>query len=181
MHKRHSLACFLLLFTGLCTAAETKPSRPELDDKDFTIRLAPRTPNQISAFYEARGFPDVALAEIKQTCFITIGLRNKSDTTVWFDLRSWRFTTAQGPLQRILRDDWNKRWEELGLEKRFQATFRWTLMPEELDFRPHETEGGNVTLPWTDQPITITGELFVGKQKNRLYQLKFENVICAKD
>lgn len=181
MHKRFYLSLFLLLFTGLCAAADSKPPRPELDDKDFTIRLAPRTPNQMAAFYEARGFSAFALEEIKKTCFITVGLRNKSETIIWFDLNNWHFTTSQGPLQRILRDDWKKRWDELGLEKRFQSTFRWTLMPEQLDFRPHETEGGNITLPRTDEPITITGEIYVGKQKNRLFQLKFENLTCAKD
>jgi hypothetical protein len=172
---------FLLLFSGVGNAADTRPVRPQLDNKDFTLRLAPRTPNQITGFYEARGFPRFAIDEIRKTCFITVGLRNNSDTIVWFDLSNWRFTTAKGPIKRILRGDWQQRWHTLGLDERFQSTFRWTLAPEQLDFRPHEREGGNITLPQTDEPFTVTGEIYVGKQKNRLYQVKFENIRCARD
>jgi hypothetical protein len=181
MHKRIYGSLFLLLFSGTCVAAATAPVRPELDNEDFTLRLAPRTPNQIAGFYEGRGFPQFAIDEIKRTCFITVGLRNNSDTIVWFDLRNWHFTTATGPLKRILRADWKARWNKLGLAERFQSTFRWTLAPEQLDYRPHEREGGNITLPRTDEPFTITGEIYVGKQKNRLYQVKFENIRCARD
>ncbi len=181
MYKLFLSCVFLLLLSGICRAAETKAVRPELNNKDFTLRLAPRTPNQITAFYEARGFPKFAIDEIKQTCFITVGLRNNSDTIVWFDLGNWHFTSAKGQIKRILRQDWKARWNELGLEQRFQSTFHWTLAPEQLDFRPHEREGGNITLPRTDEPFTITGEIYVGKQKNRLYQVKFENIRCAQD
>lgn len=181
MHKLISASVLLLLFSGVCAAADTPPARPEMDNKDFTLRLAPRTPNQMAAFYEARGFPGFAIDEIKKACFITVGLRNNSDTTVWFDLSNWRFTTSKGPLRRILREDWKKRWNELGLEERFQSTFRWTLAPEQLDFHPNEREGGNITLPRIDEPMTITGEIYVGNQKTNLYQVKFENISCAKD
>lgn len=172
------LTVFLLSCAG-CSAAPSSSSRPEFNNKDFTLRLAPRTPDQIEAFYSARGFPPAAIAELRKTCFITVGLRNNSDTIVWFDLSNWRFTTPRGPLQRILRSDWTQRWQTLGLAQRFQSTFRWTLAPEHLDFRPHEREGGNITLPYTDQPITITGDIYVGKQKNRLYTLSFDNIYCA--
>lgn len=181
MHKLILASVVLLLFSGVCLAADTPPAFPEIDNPDFTLRLAPRTPNQITAFYEARGFPRFAVDEIKQTCFITVGLRNNSDTIVWFDLSNWHFTTPKGPLQRIQRADWKKRWDKLGLEERFQSTFRWTLAPEQLDFRPNEREGGNLTLPRTDQPITITGEIYVGPQKNHLYPVKFANITCARD
>lgn len=180
MHKCLYCSLFVLVFSGGC-AADNRPDLPQLDNRDFTLRLSPRTPNQITAFYEARGFPRVAIDELKKTCFITVGLRNNSDTIVWFDLSNWHFTSTRGPIKRILRQDWRARWNELGLEQRFQSTFRWTLAPEQLDFRPHEREGGNITLPRTDEPISITGEIYVGKQKNYLYRVKFENIHCARD
>jgi len=177
MHKTLYTGLVLLLFSGICQAA----NRPEFTNKDFTLRLAPRTPNQMTAFYEARGFPPAAIEEIRQACFITVGLRNNSDSIVWFDLSNWQFTTVKGPLKRILREDWKARWQQLGLAQRFQSTFRWTLAPEHLDYRPHEHEGGNITLPRTGEPFTITADIYVGKQKNRLYQVKFENIVCARD
>jgi hypothetical protein len=181
MHKTLYASVVLLLFSGVCRAADTPPTRPEIDNKDFTLRLAPRTPNQMAAFYEARGFPQFAIDEIRKTCFITVGLRNNGNAVVWFDLSNWHFITPKGPLHRILREDWKKRWNELGLDERFQSTFRWTLAPEQLDYRPNEREGGNMTLPRTDEPITITGEIAVGEQKNKIYTIKFENIRCAKD
>jgi len=174
------IVCACLL-SACAPATFAQPGRPELSNKDFTLRLAPRTPNQITAFYEARGFPRAAVDVLRNTCFITVGLRNNSDTIVWLDLGNWRFTTPKGPLNRIMHADWSARWQKLGLAQRFQSTFRWTLAPEQLDFHPHEREGGNLTLPQTDQPITISGEIYVGKQKNRLYQVNFNGIYCARD
>ncbi|MBI1423800.1 MAG: hypothetical protein GC149_10080 [Gammaproteobacteria bacterium] len=181
MHMRIYSSVLLLMFSGICTAADNPPTRPELSNPDFTLRLAPRTPNQMAAFYEARGFPRFAIDEIRKACFITVGLRNNSDTIVWFDLGNWQFTTPKGSLRRILREDWQARWTQLGLEPRFQSTFRWTLSPEQLDYRPNEREGGNITLTRTEEPITITGQIFVGQQKNKMYDVKFENIYCARD
>lgn len=47
-----------------------------------------------------------------------------------------------------------------------QPTFRWTLLPENLDFQPDEREGGNIMLPRTRDP---------------LLRLKFDNLYCAED
>ncbi|MEJ2391626.1 MAG: hypothetical protein P8019_09545 [Gammaproteobacteria bacterium] len=179
MARRFCSSLFLLLMSGFCHAAGNPAARPEFNNKDFNLRLTLRTPNQVAAFYEARGFPRAALATIRRTCFIGVSLRNNSDSIVWFDLGNWHFTTPKGPLPRILRSDWTQHWQQLGLAQRFQSTFRWTLAPEHLDYRPHEREGGNITLPRTDQPITITGDIYVGKQKTRLYTIKFENIYCA--
>jgi hypothetical protein len=181
MRKRFYISLLFLLCSNVASAADAPPQRPEIDNKDFTLRLATRTPNQMAAFYEARGFPKFAIDEIRKTCFITVGLRNNSNSIVWFDLSNWHFSTAKGPLPRILREDWKKRWQELGLEERFQSTFRWTLSPEQLDFRPNEREGGNLTLPRTEDPITITGTITVGDKRERQYDVKFENIRCAQD
>lgn len=174
----YSLALFTMLANDGYSAAPAA-TRPEFNNKDFTLRLSPRSSDQIEAFYSARGFPAAALAALRKTCFIGVGLRNNSNTIVWFDLSSWRFTTPKGPLHRILPSDWQQRWQALGLAQRFRSTFRWTLAPEHLDFRSHEREGGNITLPHTNQPITISGDIYVGKQKNRLYTIRFENIYCA--
>jgi len=153
----------------------------KFENKDFRLRLLPRTPNQIVAFYEARGFPAFALDEVRKVCFITVGLGNRSKEKIFHDLSEWKFVDKNGPVQRILRSDWKQRWNKLGLEKRFQSTFRWTLMPEKLDFYPLEGEGGNIIFPRSGQPITIIAKVKTGEAKLKIYQVKFENVECAKD
>lgn len=177
-----SLTLLILLLSGFCTAAEpAKPNRPSFETDEFKLRLAPNTPNQMAGFYTGRGFPQFAIDEVSKLCFITVGLRNKSNDTVWLDVGNWRFHTADGELKRYERSYWKQRWAELGLEKRFQSTFRWTLVPEKLDFHPGEGEGGNIVLPRTAKPITVTASIAVGSNKTKVYDIKIENLYCAYD
>jgi len=173
------LVSLLLLPITISTAKQTK--RPGFETNEFKVSLSPRTVSQTIAFYTGRGFPQFALDELKSMCFITIGIRNKGKNRVWFDLDNWNFKTADGEVKRRLRPEWTQRWTELGLEKRFQSTFRWTLMPEKMGLYAHEGEGGNVTLIRTDNAITITGTIYVGKDKSKTYPIEINNVHCARE
>jgi len=153
----------------------------KFENNFFRIRLFPRTPNQMAAFYEARGFPTFAINEVRKACFITVGLGNRSNKKLYHDLTEWQFVDKNGPVKRMLRSDWKQRWIEFGLEKRFQSTFRWTLMPEKLDFYPQESEGGNLIFPRTGQPITIHARIQIGKEKSKVYKITFKDIECAKD
>lgn len=172
---------FLLLcgfFTGPSRAASKQPG---YETEYFRLGLSSRTPSQIAAFYTGRGFPHFAIDEVQKWCFITIGLHNKGKERVWLDLGNWHFHTPETELRRYSRADLSQRWQELGLEKRFQSTFRWTLMPEKLDFHPFEGEGGNIVLPRTGKPITITASIAVGDDKAKIYPVKIDSVFCASD
>lgn len=173
--------CAITFRSTAVIGAPADTHRPGFETAHFSLRLIPRTPNQIAAFYTGRGFPPAATELLRQRCFITLGLRNKGREIVWLDLSNWQFKTSQGVLRRDMRQDWATRWAQLGLEKRFQSTFRWTLMPEKLDFRPFESEGGNIILPRTGKPITITASIAVGKPKTKVYPVRIENVMCAND
>lgn len=177
---RKTVYCLLafLLSTNLCSATQAVPP-PEFNNKDFRLSLTPLTPNQVIASYSAQGFPAAALAALRKTCIFNLRLHNNSNTTVWFNLGNWRFSTPQGALHRIRRNDWQRRWRILGLTHQFQSLFGKTLAPERLDFRPHESKSGNIVLTHTGQPITITADIYVGKQKNRLYTLSFARLYCA--
>jgi len=176
------ISILILVITGFYPGMmHAAAATPDFENDQFRLHLSPRTPNQIAAFYTGRGFPPFAIDEVRKLCFITVGLRNKSNDLLWLDLSNWRFTTSEGELKRYLRPALKQHWQELGLEKRFQATFRWTLMPEKLDFRPYEGEGGNIILPRTDKPITVTASIAAGKDKAPIYDVKIENVYCAVD
>ncbi len=184
------LCYFLVLSLGISTTVHASDPALEsvtakgnrYENKLFRIRYITRSPNQIAAFYEARGFPVYAINEVRKFCFVTFGVGNKSDQKLYHDLNQWQFTNADGPVKRVLRPDWKARWNELGLEKRFQSTFRWTLMPEKLDFYPQEGEGGNLIFPRTGKPLTITAHIRIGEgDKISLYQVTFKNVQCAID
>jgi len=173
--------CLVSVFSYAEEAGAKKPKRPGFQTNDFRISLTARTTNQTIAFYTGRGFPNSALDELKHVCFITIGIQNKGTKRVWYDLDNWNFTTEDGPVKRRLRHEWTERWDKIGMQKRFQSTFRWTLLPEKMGLYAHEGEGGNVTLIKTDKSITVTGTIVVGEADPLSYPIKIKNVYCERD
>ena len=171
-----------VLPTTVPGAPATAAKRLEYQDARLRLRFMPRSPQQIRAFYEARGFPPAALAELAATCFITVGIRNRSRQVLWHDLKDWRFTRKGKPLARLLRSHWQRRWEELGIRAGLRATFRWTLLPETLDFQPDEGEGGNIILPRGDGPIRIEAVFHTGPHgTGETLRIETGDIPCAVD
>ena len=149
---------------------------------DMEIDFTPRTPNQMGSFYEARGFPKEMRDVLKRQCFITVGILNTSNKKIWLDLSNWRFSAAGKPIHRDHRDVWKKRWQDMGMPLNKQSTFRWTLIPETLDYLPGEHEGGNIVLPFTDKPISITATFATGENKQgKQITITTDKLFCAED
>lgn len=69
----------------------------------------------------------------------------------------------------------------MNIPQAHQSTFRWTLLPEQLDFRPNEAEGGNIILPWQDKPITIHAIFNTDKDKfAKPIEIKLDDISCKK-
>ncbi len=152
------------------------------DSEKLSVTLVPRTPQQMSAFYEARGFGRDMIAVLAEQCFITVLIRNKSDTILWLDLGQWTFGTADGAVVRRDRGYWRERWQAMQIPLAHQSTFRWTLLPERLDFRPGEQEGGNIILPRLGKPMTITARFDAGADRSGApVMVEFKQVECAED
>lgn len=150
---------------------------PEME-VDFT----PRTANQMMSFYEARGFPKAMINVLKKQCFITIGIHNTSNKKIWLDMSHWKFTAGGKPIKREHRDYWKQRWQSMGIPLSKQSTFRWTLIPETLDYLPGEHEGGNVLLPFSDKPISITATFASGENKQgETIVISTDKLFCAED
>jgi len=148
----------------------------------LSVEFQPRTPDQMSAFYTARGFPSRMVELLRQQCFITVRIRNTSTDVVWLELANWRFSAAQQPLNRLHRDYWKTRWQQMNIPLASQSTFRWTLLPETLDFQPDEQEGGNIILPRTREPVSVQAEFATGVDKRGpRVRLRFDNLHCAED
>lgn len=153
-----------------------------IDNENFRLVLIPRTPEQIAAFYEARGFPKPALELLRNLCFFTVGFKNKSRDIIWLELDKWIFYTHNSLVQRIHRREWPARWEKLEIPKNLQSTFRWTLLPESLDFRPQEEEGGNIILPRIDTSFSLNASFPTGRnRKGQVLKITMENLRCAAD
>lgn len=146
------------------------------------IKFTPRTPNQMGSFYEARGFPRAMRKVLMKQCFITVGIHNISEDRIWLDLADWQFTADGKTLKREHRDVWKQRWQQMNMPMSKQSTFRWTLIPETLDYLPGEHEGGNIVLPFTDKPISLSATFATGKDKQgEKITITSDKLFCAED
>ena len=173
----------LNLFPVLLVIASTQVLQPVvIRTPELELELTPRTPNQIASFYEARGFPKSMLQVIRQQCYITFGITNNSDQIVWLELSNWEFSASGKPLKREHRDYWKKRWADMGIPLSKQSTFRWTLIPETLDYLPGEHEGGNILLPFTRDQLTLKATFATGEQKRgKPVIITTDRLFCAED
>lgn len=150
------------------------------DSAQLTVVLDPRTPEQIAAFYEARGFGRPMIELLTEQCYITVYIHNKGQDIVWLDLDHWRFSDAQAVITRRDRGYWQRRWQAMDIPMAHRSTFRWTLLPEQLDFRPDEREGGNIVLPRTGRPFTVSARFDTGADRAGMpIHISFDNVQCA--
>jgi hypothetical protein len=70
----------------------------------------------------------------------------------------------------------------MGIQLSKQSTFRWTLIPETLDYLPGEHEGGNIILPFTDKPISLTATFATGGNKQgETITITTDKLFCAED
>ena len=178
--SRTSVIFLMFLLTAQLTFADT--AKPVFENEVLRVSLTARSPNQIAAFYEARGFSAAMVNEAKRHCFITVSIKNKSDKIFWLELSNWRFTTSSGEIVRVHRNDWRTKWQQMQIPLAHQSTFRWTLLPERLDFRPGEGEGGNITLPAISAPIRLDAQfVFENAPAKKPVEVRIDNILCAKD
>jgi hypothetical protein len=150
------------------------------EDRALNLVMIPRTPQQMAAFYEARGFPKAARELIREACVITTGIQNKSDQVVWLELERWRFVSERSAVKRIRRDYWRGQWARLDLPRAKRSTFEWTLMPEVRDLQPGEPVGANIMLEPTREPFTVEARFKTARDKaGPEITVRLENMRCA--
>ena len=109
-------------------------------------------------------------------------MHNTSHDILWLELANWRFSNNGKALERDHSDIWKQRWQEMDIPMRSQSTFRWTLIPESLDYLPDEAEGGNIVLPRVEGPITLDASFATGADKQGpVVNIHIDDLYCAKD
>ncbi len=162
-------------------AAERTYRGPSFENDRLLIVLVPRTPEQMAAFYEARGFPRAALERIRDTCFITVHIENKSNEVLWLELENWRFTSDGKPLPHLDTSYWQARWDEIGLRQAYRSTFGWTQLPLVRDLRHDEPVGGNLVFPGDVAHVNIEAAFHTGADRQgEVLRLGFGQVPCSK-
>lgn len=163
-------------------AFSAKEKKIEYEDKDVMFRVFRRSPNQIAAFYEGRGFEQKAINEIKKYCSIAVVVKNKTNDVLWLELDKWRFASKGKTVSRITRTFWKSLWQEINLPQGHRSTFGWTLMPEIRDLQKDEGVGGNIPLPMLTEPFTIIANFPTGKNKDgKIKTVTMKNIQCRAD
>ena len=177
--------CGVLIGALLATAAfgiERPYPGPFVENDDLLMVLIPHTPEQITAFYEARGFPKAALELISNSCFVTVHIENKSRRVIWLETAGWRFSSNKQPLQRLGKEAWDDHWEEINLPLANRSTFGWTQLPVQRDLQPGEPVGGNIVLGGDVKKFSLEAPFLTGKDKRGgLLDLRFQDIDCAKE
>jgi len=173
----HHLLTLLAAAAGAATA-----QAPGISTEQIEIQFNPRSPNQLMSFYEARGFPAEMIDVLSQQCFITVRIHNKSKEVIWHDLANWQFSHNGQPLKREHRNYWLDKWHTMNMPQASISTFRWTLIPETLDYLPDEEEGGNIILPRVTGPISVTASFTTGDDKQgRVLNIEYDKLYCAEN
>ena len=181
-----TLPRWLVLLAGCLAAtgglALEKPyPGPFVENADFLFVLMPRTPEQMAAFYEARGFPPAAIEKIKATCFVTVHIENRSLRVIWMEPDSWKFSSNGQPLQRLESSYWDTQWNAVGLSQANRSTFGWTQLPAVRDLQPDEPVGGNIVFPGTTGSFDIEAVFQTGQdRRGKQLEVRFENVACTR-
>ena len=150
--------------------------------KPIDIEFVSRTQDQMGSFYEARGFPKEMLDVIQQHCLITTGIHNISDDVVWLEMKNWQFTVDGEMIPIKSRKEWRAFWTKMGIAKNHQTTFHWTQIPDVLDYLPGEEEGGNISFPITQSPISVKASFATGRdKKGPVYHFEKHDLQCAYD
>lgn len=174
-----SIYLALMLLAPVNLLAKTKA---QYNSELLRVKVSSTAPQSISAFYEARGFQKEMINILKQQCFVTIFIKNKSDNFIWLDLSKWKISNSDGEITRLDRHYWKQKWQQMNIPLAQQSTFRWTLLPEQLDFHPNEHEGGNIILPRTGKAFTISASFPTQADKQgQTITINFTNIECATD
>lgn len=109
------------------------------------IQLTQLQPDQIRAFYLARGLSRTAVEQLAKTCFFQMEVRNsRSQGTppIHLPLSAWRLVEPTGSRTVLLVTDWLQKWGETTVSGPARIAFRWALFPARQTFHAGDRNWG---------------------------------------
>ena len=177
--------CGVFIGTLLATSAfgiDRPYPGPFVENDDMLMVLIPHTSEQIAAFYEARGFSKAALELIGNACFVTVHIENKSERVIWLETANWHLSSNNLALERLGKDYWDTRWDEINLPLANRATFGWTQLPVRRDLQPDEPVGGNIVLKGDIRKFNLEARFLTGRDKRGdMLEVRFQDVECPEE
>lgn len=139
-----------MLSAGLAAGAEASaPIRLERDG--LKLELAPLEPDQVRAFFTARGFTSADAEHIVATgCVFRSAIGSAftkvGDPEVSAALAEWRITPpGEAPRPPRAREDWEAIWKQRGVAEEPATAFYWSLFPTEQTFSATDYNWGFLT------------------------------------
>lgn len=183
-----SLALAALCISGAADAEnETKHSADpqtgietwEIEGQHVRLSLTQVTPDQVRAFYLARGFSREDVERIASVCVFETVFRNvSSPDAISFDLSDWRIVAGKRIEPLKLEKQWQEEWEAHKVPPASRIAFRYALYPTSQSFEPGDWNQGMTTF---DLPLGSTFDL-VFKWKSsggKQYEATLRGVQCA--
>lgn len=186
---RNVIACLLL---GAAAAGATAETRHATDPESgietwetaahgVSLRLTQILPDQVRAFYLARGFEAASVERLAaETCVFQTVLRNESAKgTIEFSLADWRSITLTGEQPPRLEADWQKEWGRRGVSPAARIAFRYALFPTE-----HRYEIGDWNMGMTTYALPLGSRFdlrFAWRESGKRRAALLTGVRCAKE
>lgn len=150
--RRVAIAAIMAVACAASATAENGELAPVRIEQDgLKLELAPLTPDQVRAFFLARGFTAQDAEHIVATGCVfrsAIGsaVTKAGEAEVSIALAKWRVQTANGAsASPKVREDWEAVWKARGVAEEAATAFYWALFPTEQTFFPSDYNWGFLT------------------------------------
>ena len=141
-------------------------------DQDFSLELVPLLPDYVRAVFANKGLPAEVVEVIGSYCVFGTIVRNEADQALSYDMRTWRYVTADGVEHRARpKSDWVETWREQGI------AFRWLLLHEAQSYAVGDWVQGFTTVKLP--PGTQFDLHYSWQQGDRTYERIIRDMACA--
>ncbi len=184
------LALFSSLFVSSVTADTTKTvdktsglSAWVLNDNGLELTLKQVFPEQIRAFYLARGFPEVTADKIAKSCMFQTIIKNSQQKgeSIHVDQTFWQVKTNKQTRGIKLKSIWDKEWKhDKKIKPSARLAYRWATFPTKQTFEPKGDYNWGMTC-FDLQPGTKFAVEVVWKLGDTKKSAWIDDLSCAQD
>lgn len=118
----------------------------ELRTPEMSLRLVQRLPDQTRAYFQGRGFPRSQADFIAQHCIFQTIYKNTAAAgnplVIDYDLTQWQIHHDGKSSHLMLREDWQRIWQQQSVTSAARIAFNWSLLPTHQTYRANDYNWG---------------------------------------
>jgi hypothetical protein len=144
-----------------------------------SVQLLQLLPDQIRAFFLARGFEGEEVERIARACVFQTIFRNDGDRPVEYDLEDWSLLNRGERRPLRTRERWDAEWQTHPIDEPARIALRWALLPTVQGFEPGDYNWGMTSfgLP-PGEPLDLR---IVVRIAGEQITAQIPSVVCAAD